>query len=159
MTSTQSLPAADQQPASWKIKLLYDGDCPLCLREVNFLTKKDAGRGLVKFVDVAGDDYDSAENAGIDFATAMGVIHAVRADGTIVKNVAVFREVYEILGMGWVYAITKLPVIGPLADWIYGIWADYRLAVTGRGSLASVIADREKRLAECAEEGRCRIEK
>ncbi len=25
---------------SWKIKLLYDGDCPLCMREVRFLQKK-----------------------------------------------------------------------------------------------------------------------
>jgi predicted DCC family thiol-disulfide oxidoreductase YuxK len=41
------------QPPSWKIKLLYDGECPLCVREVNFLTKRDAGRGLVSFVDIA----------------------------------------------------------------------------------------------------------
>lgn len=159
MTSTQSVSTSAQTQSSWQIKLLYDGDCPLCVREVNFLTKRDAGRGLVKFVDVAADDYDPAANAGIDFATAMGVIHAVRADGTIVKNVAVFREVYEILGLGWVYAITKLPVIGPLADWVYGIWADWRLAMTGRGSLAQVVADRGKRLADCAENGRCRIAK
>ncbi|MBE9031086.1 DUF393 domain-containing protein [filamentous cyanobacterium LEGE 11480] len=157
MTSVQSTVTATTTPPSWQIKLLYDGACPLCLREVNFLTKKDAGRGLVAFVDVAADDYDPAKNGGVDFATAMGVIHAVRPDGSLVKNVAVFREVYEILGMGWIYAITKLPVIGPLADWVYGIWADWRLAVTGRGSLAEVVAAREQRLADCSEEGRCRI--
>ncbi|MEO0687879.1 MAG: DCC1-like thiol-disulfide oxidoreductase family protein, partial [Cyanobacteria bacterium J06649_11] len=44
--------------AAWKIKLLYDGECPLCVREVNFLTKKDAGRGIVKFVDIADPNYD-----------------------------------------------------------------------------------------------------
>ncbi|BAY20211.1 hypothetical protein NIES21_60810 (plasmid) [Anabaenopsis circularis NIES-21] len=43
---------------SWKIKLLYDGQCPLCLREVNFLKNRDAGRGLVAFVDIAADDYN-----------------------------------------------------------------------------------------------------
>ena len=57
---------------SCEIKLLYDGECPLCLREVNFLQKKDAGRGKVAFVDIAADDYNPEENAGIDFETAMG---------------------------------------------------------------------------------------
>jgi predicted DCC family thiol-disulfide oxidoreductase YuxK len=37
---------------TWKIELLYDGKCPLCLREVNFLRQKDAGRGIVSFVDI-----------------------------------------------------------------------------------------------------------
>ena len=37
---------------SWQIKLLYDGECPLCVREVNFLKKRDGGRGLVAFVDI-----------------------------------------------------------------------------------------------------------
>lgn len=26
-----------QLPESWKIKMLYDGDCPLCMREVHAL--------------------------------------------------------------------------------------------------------------------------
>ena len=50
---------------SWRIKLLYDGECPLCLREVSFLSKKDAGRGLVSFVDIADDDYNPQENGGV----------------------------------------------------------------------------------------------
>ena len=77
---------------SWKINLLYDGACPLCVREVNFLQKKDAGRGIVKFTDIADLNYSPEENGGIDFETAMGRIHAVRADGTVVKNVAVLRN-------------------------------------------------------------------
>jgi hypothetical protein len=24
----------EQSPQNWKIKMLYDGDCPLCMREV-----------------------------------------------------------------------------------------------------------------------------
>ncbi len=161
MTAAQaesSQTAAESPQPSWKIKLLYDGACPLCLHEVNMLTKKDAGRGLVAFVDVDDDSYNPAENGGVDFETAMGVIHAVLPDGTIVKNVEVFRRVYEVLGMGWVYAITKLPVIGPLADAVYGVWANLRLKVTGRGSLAEVVAAREQRLAACDESGRCRVE-
>ncbi|MBD2096474.1 DUF393 domain-containing protein [Trichocoleus sp. FACHB-591] len=141
---------------SWKIKLLYDGECPLCLREVNFLAKRDAGRGLVAFVDIAKDDYDPKANGGVDFAAAMGRIHAVLADGTVIKNVEVFRRVYEILGMGWIYAATKWPVIGPIVDRLYDFWADRRLALTGRPHLAAIAAERQQRL-ECQTQGRCQL--
>lgn len=146
---------------SWKIKLLYDGECPLCLREVNFLRKRDAGRGLVRFVDIADQNYSPDENSGIDFETAMGRIHAILPNGTVVKNVEVFRRVYETLGMGWVYAITKVPIVGAVADALYGVWADRRLALTGRADLATVIADRianRQSPAACDIAGRCRVD-
>ncbi|MEM6835921.1 MAG: DUF393 domain-containing protein [Cyanobacteria bacterium P01_C01_bin.120] len=141
----------------WQIKLLYDGDCPLCLREVNFLQKKDAGRGLVAFVDIADDDYTAAENGGVDFATAMGRIHAILPDGTVIKNVEVFRRIYSILGIGWLYAPTRWPILGPIVDKLYDIWADWRLQVTGRPNLKTLVAEREARLQTCDTEGRCRL--
>lgn len=153
-SKTQSQ-ASNTQP--WQIKLLYDGECPLCVREVNFLQKRDAGRGLVAFVDIADDFYNPKDNGNIDFETAMGRIHAVLPDGTVVKNVEVFRRVYEALGMGWIYAITKLPVIGFVADSLYGIWADWRLKLTGRPDLATIKRDRTQRI-ECNLEGRCKVE-
>ncbi|MEM9120734.1 MAG: DUF393 domain-containing protein [Cyanobacteria bacterium P01_F01_bin.56] len=161
MTSTpqldSSLASGKQPPEAWQIKLLYDGDCPLCLREVNFLQKKDAGRGWVKFIDIASDAYDPAEHGGVDFATAMGRIHAVLADGTVIKNVEVFRQIYDILGIGWIYAPTRWPLIGPIVDGLYDIWADLRLRVTGRPSLKTLVAEREARLKACNDAGRCRI--
>ena len=147
-TEIRSLP-------QWQIKLLYDGECPLCVREVNFLKKQDSGRGLVSFVDIADDNYTPEANGGVNFETAMGRIHAVLPDGTIIKNVEVFRRVYEVLGMGWIYAITKLPIVGAMADLLYGIWADWRLKLTGRPDLAAIVAERQQRL-QC-EQGRCRL--
>ncbi|WP_414545453.1 thiol-disulfide oxidoreductase DCC family protein [Nostoc sp. CCY0012] len=153
--ANQQLNYSDQVTApAWKIKLLYDGECPLCMREVNFLKKRDAGRGLVAFVDIADENYNPEENGGVDFETAMGRIHAVLPDGTLVKNVEVFRRIYETLGMGWIYAITKLPVIGAIADFLYGIWADKRLALTKRPNLKTILEERQQRM--CDTEGRCR---
>ena len=34
-------------------------------------------------------------------------IHAIQADGRIVQDVEVFRLLYEAVGLGWVYAVTK----------------------------------------------------
>ncbi|MBO3460255.1 DUF393 domain-containing protein [Aetokthonos hydrillicola Thurmond2011] len=154
LPKTQSHQSAEgtQESSPWRIKLLYDGECPLCLREVKFLKKRDAGRGLVAFVDIASDNYKPEAHGGIDFETAMGRIHAVLPDGSIIKNVEVFRRVYDILGIGWVYAPTKLPVIGVIVDKVYGIWAHWRLRFTGRPDLGTIVAEREKRIS-----GRCRL--
>lgn len=153
MLSAKTQPQ-ESNTQNWRIKLLYDGECPLCLREVNFLRKRDAGRGLVAFVDIADDFYQAEDNGGVDYKTAMGRIHAVLPDGTVIKNVEVFRRVYEALGMGWIYAITKLPVIGAIADTVYSIWADWRLKLTGRPDLATIERDRAQRI-ECNLQGRC----
>ncbi|MBW4552631.1 MAG: DUF393 domain-containing protein [Aphanocapsa sp. GSE-SYN-MK-11-07L] len=152
---TEQLPSPASEPA-WKIKLLYDGACPLCLREVNFLQKRDAGRGLIAFVDIADDRYSAAANGNIDFETAMGRIHAILPDGSTLKNVEVFRQVYEILGMGWVYAATRWPIIGPIVDWLYSVWADWRLALTGRSDLKTIVQHRQQRLGVPTQ---CRLEK
>jgi predicted DCC family thiol-disulfide oxidoreductase YuxK len=141
---------------TWKIKLLYDGQCPLCVREVNFLLKKDADRGIINFVDIADRNYNPQENGNIDFETAMGRIHAITNDGTIIRNVEVFRRVYEELGMGWVYAFTNLPIMGNIANWLYGIWADWRLKLTGRSELSVTVAEREQTAK--TETGRCRLD-
>jgi predicted DCC family thiol-disulfide oxidoreductase YuxK len=134
--------------STWKIKVLYDGDCPLCLREVNFLRHRDGGQGLIAFVDIAAQDYDAEANAGIDFVTAMQEIHAITADGQVIRGVEVFRQIYAVLGLGWVYRWTRLPGINRLANWLYGLWAEQRLTLTGRPDVLTLAAQR------CTE-GRC----
>jgi predicted DCC family thiol-disulfide oxidoreductase YuxK len=49
--------------------------------------------------------------------------------------VAVFREAYRCVGLGWIYAPTQWPFIGALIDRIYALWASQRLRMTGRASL------------------------
>lgn len=144
--SQSATSASEVSPSStWAIELLYDGECPLCLREVNFLRKRDGGRGRVAFVDIADENYNPEEHGGVDFATAMGRIHAVLPDGTVIQNVEVFRRVYEILGLGWVYAPTRWPLLGSVVDKVYEVWADRRLALTGRPDLATLVARRQQK--------------
>ena len=44
----------------------------------------------------------------------------------------------------WIYAITKITLFGRLADLLYGVWADYRLLLTGRGNLKTIVAKRQQ---------------
>lgn len=116
----------------WDIKMLYDGDCPLCMREVDMLKKRDKGVNKIAFVDISSEFYTPENNGGVSYEAAMERIHALLPDGTIVKDVEVFRRLYDAVGLGWVYAVTKNRTIEALANSVYDIWAKYRLPLTGR---------------------------
>ena len=128
-----------------ELTLLFDGACPFCLREVEALRSRDRGRNLIQFVDIDAPDYDPAAHAGISYREAMGRIRAIDASGEVIKDVAVFREAYRLVGLGWLYAPTSWPLIGPLVDGIYGLWARWRLRLSGRSDLESLCARRERR--------------
>jgi len=121
------------------LTLLYDGGCPLCLREVRFLEARDRrlhpGAPRLAFVDIDAPDYNPAAHGGIDYRQAMGRIHALRADGSVLQDVAVFRQAYSLIGLGWLYAPTGWPLLAPLVNGLYSFWAALRLRLTGRPDL------------------------
>ncbi len=127
-----------------ELTLLFDGGCPLCVREVTFLRRKDRDQSI-RFIDVDAHDYSPEQWSGISYRKAMARIHAIKADGTVLTDVAVFREAYRLIGLGWLYAPTRWPVIGPVVDIFYGVWARYRLKITNRASLDQLCFDRCER--------------
>ena len=130
------------QMASPDLTLLYDGGCPLCVREVRFLQARDRHQRL-GFVDIDASDYDPSAHGGIGYRQAMGRIHAIDASGGVLRDVAVFREAYRLIGLGWIYRPTRLPVIAPLVDGLYSVWAARRLQFTGRPDLDALCLERE----------------
>ncbi|XAR50142.1 hypothetical protein NMG60_11004394 [Bertholletia excelsa] len=147
----------DKSPENWKIKMLYDGECPLCMREVNMLRERNKQYGGIKFVDISSNDYNPEENQGLDYETVMGRIHAILSDGTVVTDIEAFRKLYEAVGLGWVYAITKYEPIATLADAVYGVWAKYRLQITGRPPLEEVLEARKIKGEVCNDSKACRM--
>ena len=129
---------------TWSVKLLYDSLCPICMREIRMLSRRNQAQKLA-FVDIADLTYDPNENAGIDFHTAMGTIHAIRRDGTVLTGIEAFRASYEAVGLGWVYAITRIRPIGLIAEVIYSIWARHRLWITGRPPIVESSLEEGKR--------------
>lgn len=126
-----------------KLTVLYDGGCPLCRREVDFLTRHDKAHNL-KFVDIDRKDYNPEHYNGITYKQAMENIHAIQSDGTILKNLAVFREAYKLIGLGWLYKPTDWPLIAPLSRAVYALWASNRLKLTGRGTMQQQCTERCK---------------
>ena len=58
--------------------MLYDGECPLCNREVDMLRRRDAGSGKIDFVDVASPNYRAEDNHGVSYEQ-VGVWYQVQA--------------------------------------------------------------------------------
>ena len=125
-----------------KLTLLFDGGCPLCLREVKFLRSRDT-LDNISFIDIDSPNYQPDLYSGISYKDAMGRIHAINESGEILKDVAVFREVYRLIGLGWIYAPTKWPILGSLIDQVYKLWAKWRLPLTRRPSIEQLCKEKE----------------
>jgi predicted DCC family thiol-disulfide oxidoreductase YuxK len=140
-------PAASAGAAAHpQLRILYDGACPLCRREVQGLRSRDQrrhpGAERLAFVDINDPAYDPSAHAGIDYRLAMGRIHAISADGEVLRDLAVFRRAYTLVGLGWLYAPSDWPVLRRLLNAAYGLWARWRLRLTGRPSLDQLCSDR-----------------
>jgi predicted DCC family thiol-disulfide oxidoreductase YuxK len=129
----------DGVETSWQIRVLYDGECPLCSREVRFLARRDGGRGRLQLEDIAAPDFEPGRY-GLDAESVMARIHGVLPDGRVVEGVEVFRRAYAALGLGWLVAPTRWPLLRPLFDAAYRLFARNRLRWTGRDR--SCAADR-----------------
>lgn len=134
-----------------ELTILYDGGCPLCVREVGFLRRRDERMHpqapRLAFVDIDAPDYAPERQGDISYRDAMGRIHAIDAAGAVLRDVAVFRRAYSLIGLGWLYAPTGWPLLGPLVNRAYGLWARARLRLTGRPDLDSLCDARAGRCA------------
>jgi len=117
-------------PEAFAIKVLYDGDCPLCAREIAFMRRRNQ-RGLAGFEDFAAPGFDPSRY-GLDQHALMSRIHGVLADGTVIEGVEVFRRLYTAIGLGWLVAPTRWPLLRGLFDRAYRVFARNRLRWTGR---------------------------
>ena len=116
--------------AGKSVEVFYDGDCPLCMREIRMLQRRDRA-GRIEFTDIAAPGFD-ARALGTDWPTLMARIHGRLPDGTWIEGVEVFRQLYAAVGLAPVVAMTRLPGISHALDLGYRLFAKNRLRLTGR---------------------------
>jgi len=117
-----------------KLIFLFDGGCPLCLRETNFLKSKDE-LNKIDFVDINNVDYNPILFKDISYAEAMSNLHGILENGNIIKGLDVLAYSYELIGLGWVYYPLKIEFVAPVLRLFYKYWAKYRLKITGRSNI------------------------
>lgn len=117
-----------------KLIFLFDGGCPLCLRETNFLKSKD-DLNKIDFVDINNVNYNPILFKDISYAEAMSNLHGILENGNIIKGLDVLAYSYELIGLGWVYYPLKIEFFAPVLRLFYKYWAKYRLKITGRSNI------------------------
>lgn len=73
--------------------VLYDGDCPLCSREIGWYQKLDANE-RIRWIDLR-DTAASPLPAGIGRDTALARFHVVQADGAVASGAAAFVRLWQ----------------------------------------------------------------
>ena len=112
----------------WPLTLYFDGECPLCAREIKFL-RRHAAESRLLFVDISSSVFD-ARALGFTFEQMQSSLHARFADGRWVTGLDATLWSWRAAGLGfWVTPLTWR-VIRPL------LGAGYRLFCRLRPHLA-----------------------
>lgn len=116
--------------AAFDIEVFYDGECPLCMREIRMMMRRDSGN-RIRFTDLAAEGFD-ATKVGLTWSQLMARIHGRLPDGTLIEGVEVFRRLYAAIGFRKLVAVSRLPGISHLLRLAYHVFAANRLRFTGR---------------------------
>lgn len=117
--------------APFEIEVFFDGECPLCVREIDLLRRLDARNGRIRFTDIQAPGFDAAA-IGLSYASLMRRIHGRLPDGKIIDGPEVFRRLYAAVGFRRLVALSRLPGIAGALDLAYSVFAKNRLRFTGR---------------------------
>ena len=107
------------------LTLFYDGACPLCKREVSWISKRTSS---VVYVDIAASDFAVEDYVSdLKHSDLMREIRGLDVNGELVTGMDVFRLLYNDAGLGFLAWVTSLPLLSPSFDAAYRVFARVRL--------------------------------
>jgi len=121
----------EDRDSKTNLKLLYDGECPICKREICILQKK-GNHSKIKFVDISSKEFSPFENNNIDYNTAMSQIHAIDGKGNLLVGIPAFATVYARCQLLVTSTLLRIPFIKMTLKPLYTLFAKKRLWLTGR---------------------------
>jgi hypothetical protein len=110
------------------LTMFYDGLCPLCQAEIQFLSGRNQA-GLLSFVDINSDQY-SPEHVGISCKQALASMCAQYDDGELIEGVEVFSEAYrraDLPKLAWLFS---RPLLKPFWNVAYRFFAKHRHTIS-----------------------------
>lgn len=96
--------ASDCQTADQKLKVYYDGACPLCQKEIRYYQRKDT-RNKISWIDLTHSD-EQALGPDLDKEAALRRFHARSPSGELYSGGRAFTEVW--LNLPGFHALGKL---------------------------------------------------
>jgi predicted DCC family thiol-disulfide oxidoreductase YuxK len=118
-------PACDEQQADKRPVVFYDGDCPLCRREIAHYQRID-GEGRLRWVDAAGEP-DILTGYELTLEAAMAELHVLDADGQWQRGVDAFLVIWAHLPRyRWLVRLVSFPGLHGLLSIAYRHFAVWR---------------------------------
>ncbi len=111
-----------------ELTIYYDGMCPLCAIEMRQLRAKDTAKAI-GFLDINAEDF-STTHPHIDPVAASNVLHAEAADGQLLLGLDVTARAWQLVGHHRWVAMLRWPVIKPIADIFYRLFAKHRYRIS-----------------------------
>ena len=125
------------------VEVFFDGECPLCMREINLLRRLDRDTNHIVFTDISAADF-RPEKYNKTMSGFMERIQGRLPEGQWIEGVEVFRQLYSAVGFERFIPITRLPVVRQLLHLGYRIFAKFRLRLTGRSASAQVECENDR---------------
>ena len=113
-----------------ELTLYYDGKCPLCLAEIEFLQTRNT-HCFLDFVDVTTPDFEATEHQ-ISCDAAMAQIHGRTGQGDVLVGVPVFARAYELANLPVLAWILSRQWLMPVLQPAYVLFARHRQAISRR---------------------------
>jgi predicted DCC family thiol-disulfide oxidoreductase YuxK len=116
--------------AAPELTLYYDGQCPLCVAEIEFLQSRST-KDQLAFVDVTQTDFEAAGH-NISCDAAMAQIHGRTADGQVLVGVPVFAVAYKLARLPVLAWLLSRAWLMPVLQPAYVLFAKHRQAISRR---------------------------
>ena len=112
------------------MKLLYDGACPICRRQIQWLKRRDRDDSLA--VEDVSDPAFAPGRYGLSQEEVLGALHGVLPDGRVHgRRLDAIRQAYQAVGLGWLIAPIGWPLVGWVCKHLYGAFARNRVRLGG----------------------------
>lgn len=120
-----------------KPTVFYDGQCPLCNREIAHYRGLDRNN-VIHFVDVH-QNIASLSELGVSFEHALKVIHGVDQNGQVISGVDVFLMIWSNIYRYRLFSeiVVKLKLTA-LLQWAYQRFAGWRYKQFVRNRTCSI---------------------
>ena len=111
-----------------KLTIYYDGQCPLCQAEIEFLKTRNSDN-LLAFVDLSEPSLNEDKHQ-ISCSMALERIHGRLGDGRLLVGVPVFAEAYRRAGLHKLSWLLSQRWSSPILSIAYSVFARFRRPIS-----------------------------